>query len=285
MIESVEITSTKYAAPFCCRVGGEASKPTLVLLHGHMANSTAFRRVWGRLSTRYRLLIPDLPGHGEDRSFCSLNLPAKIDAVADWMVDLLSQNNLRLGRSPQHPVHLVAHSLGASVAYEVARRAPQYVRSLTLVSPGFCARVPPGAKQVLEWLPAPLARLAMNRRGMRLMEPFRWQGLPMTDAEIDAYVEPLRDVDRLEYALRLGADLLCETHRAAAIEPVRHPTQLIFGGLDNVIAVDQADAIAARLKTDRLDLIPTSGHSPPEDCPAEFSDVLLDFLDAQPGRA
>lgn len=277
--EIIEITSTKYAAPYSCRVGGDPAAPTLVLLHGHLANSTAFRRVWARLATRYRLLIPDLPGHGADRSFRSLNLPAKIDAVAEWLVDLLRQNNLQMGRPAEEPVHLMAHSLGASVAYELARRAPQQVRSLILVSPGFCAHVPRGAKQVLEWLPAPLARVGMTRRGMRLIEPLRWQGLRMSDAEIDAYINPLKDVDRLEYALRLGADLLREAQRADAITPVQHPTQLIFGALDNVVAVDQADAFAARLNARRCDIIPTSGHSPPEDCPAEFSDLIFDFLE------
>lgn len=278
LIESVEFDSTKYQAPFYCRTAGDPATPTLVLMHGHMANSTAFRRVWGRLATRYHLLIPDLPGHGADRSFRSLNLPAKIDAVADWLFDLLVANNLALGRPANHPVHLVAHSLGASVAYEVARRAPQQVLSLTLVSPGFCAHVPPGAQKVLEYFPAPLARLGMTRCGMRLIEPLRWEGWRMEDDELDAYIDPFKDVDRLEYALRLGADLLREAERGDAIAPVSHPTHLIFGARDNVVAVDQADAIADRLQATRLDIIPTSGHSPPEDCPAEFCDLLFDFL-------
>jgi pimeloyl-ACP methyl ester carboxylesterase len=278
-MKSVELVSAHYEHPFHLRVGGCSEAPVVVLLHGHMAHSIAFRRVWARFGTRFRLLIPDLPGHGADSTFRDPRVQPRMEAVADWFLDFLSAGATYLGENPTAPVHLVGHSLGASVAHEVARREPGRFSTVSLVSPGFCVRVPPGAARFLELLPPPIARLAMNRRGMRFIEPFRWQGLPMSADELDAYLEPLKDLGRLEFSLRLGADLLRDACKTRPLAPLNLPTQLIFGGLDTVVDIERADAIARQLAAARHDLIPTAGHSPPEDAPAEFTDAVFDFID------
>ena len=233
-MKSVEYSAPKYEGYFHCLEGGPREAPTMVLLHGHMAHAIAFRRVWARLSKRYRLLIPDLPGHGFDETFRGLQLQPRVDTLAEWLVDLLEV-------ATEAPVHLVGHSLGASVAYEVARQEPSRMCSLVLTSPGFCVSAPPGAAALLDHLPAGLVRLVMNRAGIRLLEPFRWQGQPMEADEADAYIEPLKDLERLEFVLRLGAELLRGACHLDDLEPLSVPTLLLFGAGDEVVGVDKAD--------------------------------------------
>jgi pimeloyl-ACP methyl ester carboxylesterase len=45
-------------------IAEEGSGPTVVLLHGLMATGEMFRWLIEPLRARYRLVVPDLPGHG-----------------------------------------------------------------------------------------------------------------------------------------------------------------------------------------------------------------------------
>lgn len=271
-MNSVEYAAPKYEGYFHCVEGGPRDAPTMVMLHGHMAHAIAYRRVWSRLAKHFRLIMPDLPGHGADETFHGLQLQPRIATLADWLFDLLDT-------SVDGPVHLVGHSLGASVAYEAAMQDASRFCSLTLVSPGFCLNAPPGAATLFEHLPASLVRVAMNRTGIRLIEPFRWQGHPMGASEADAYVEPLKDVDRLEFTLRLGAELVRESREVDELEAPGIPTLVLFGAGDDFVAVDKAEQIGERLRAERVEIFSDSGHSPPEDTPVQFVDALEEFVD------
>jgi pimeloyl-ACP methyl ester carboxylesterase len=244
----------------------------MVLLHGHMAHAIAFRRVWDRLSKRFRVIAPDLPGHGHDETFHGLQMQPRIETLAQWLFDLM--DICTDGR-----IHLVGHSLGASIAYEAALMEPSRFCSVTLASPGFCVTAPPGAATFFDFLPAGLARLAMTSTGMRLIEPFRWQGEPLNGEEAEAYVKPLKDVDRLEFTLRLGAELVRAACDVDELEPLDVPTLLLFGRGDDFVAVDKAEAVKERLHALRCEIFEDAGHSPAEDTPVEFVDALLDFID------
>ncbi|QDG50212.1 alpha/beta hydrolase [Persicimonas caeni] len=271
-MKSVCYEADKYEGSFHCRVGGPEDAPALVMLHGHMAHSIAYRRVWRRLAKSFRVIVPDLPGHGYDETFRGLQMQPRIETLADWLFDLID-------RSAEAPVHLVGHSLGASIAYEAGKESPSRFCSLTLVSPGFCISVPPGAATFFDYLPPSLARMAMNRTGMRIIEPFRWQGEPLDAEEREAYVEPLKNLDRLEFTLRLGAEIVRGACDLDELEPLGVPTQVIFGEGDDFVRVDAADEIGQRLHASKVEVFSDSGHSPPEDSPLQFGDALLDFIE------
>lgn len=273
-LESVRYEIDKYEGHFHCREGGPKGAPAMVMLHGHMAHSIAYRRVWQRLQRSFRVIIPDLPGHGCDETFRGLQMQPRIETLAAWLFDLLDLS------TDGQQIHLVGHSLGASIAYEAALEAPDRFCSLALASPGFCVSVPPGAATFFDYLPPSLARVAMNRTGMRLIEPFRWQGEPLNTEELEAYVEPLQNIDRLEFTLRLGAEIVREACDIDELDPLAVPTLVLFGEGDSFVRVDAAEEIGEHLRASRVEVICDSGHSPPEDAPVEFTDALLEFIQA-----
>ena len=272
-LKSVRYEIDKYEGHFHCREAGPEDAPVMVLLHGHMAHSIAYRRVWQRLSQTFRVIVPDLPGHGYDETFRGLQMQPRIETLADWLFDLLDLS------TDGQQLHLVGHSLGASIAYEAALEAPSRFCSLTLTSPGFCVTAPPGAATFFDYLPPSLARLAMNRTGMRLIEPFRWQGEPLNAEELDAYVEPLKNIDRLEFTLRLGAEIVREACDVDELDPVAVPTLVIFGAGDDFVQVKASEEVGRNLQARRVEVLTDSGHSPPEDSPVEFTDTLLEFIE------
>ncbi|MGE2716614.1 alpha/beta fold hydrolase [Mycolicibacterium litorale] len=96
--------------------------PALVLLHQTPRCWDEYRAVLAYLDG-YRVIVPDLPGHG-----ASVAPPENtIDAAACAVLGLL--DTLGVTRT-----HLVGHHFGGLVAYHLAAAAPQRVDSLVLSS-------------------------------------------------------------------------------------------------------------------------------------------------------
>src|SRR2546428_2607041 len=127
---------------------GAADAPAIVFLHG--LGSCADDWTWEipGFERDHRLLLVDLPGHYRSP------LPAgalSVDVMADAVGALLA----RLGEPPAHVVGL---SLGGCVALALALRAPERVRSLTVVNA--FARLRPASPAAVLRLVARLVLLA-----------------------------------------------------------------------------------------------------------------------------
>ena len=98
----------------------------LLLLHGMAGSSQTWRSVIKPLSRRFRVIAPDLPGHGEStkpRSDYSLG------AFAVLLRDLLGE--LGVTRAT-----IIGHSLGGGVAMQFAYQFPERTERLILVGSG-----------------------------------------------------------------------------------------------------------------------------------------------------
>ena len=95
----------------------------LVLLHGWSMSAAVFSEVAALLSSDFRLLIPDLPGHGESS-------PALQNDLAGIAADL----SCWIAAMEKAPVTLVGWSLGGMLSLEIARQNKLPVDRLVLVS-------------------------------------------------------------------------------------------------------------------------------------------------------
>ncbi|WP_305045093.1 alpha/beta fold hydrolase [Geoalkalibacter sp.] len=102
------------------REAGEG--PALLLLHGWAQSSAVFAEVMPELARDFRVLAPDLRGHGGSALGERYALE---DYAADVleMLDLLGLGSLALG----------GWSLGGQVALRLAQSAPQRIRRLLLI--------------------------------------------------------------------------------------------------------------------------------------------------------
>lgn len=100
--------------------------PPLVLLHGVMANNRTWRHVAPILSDRYRILLPDLPGHGNsDCPDASYTLAWYAKALLAWLDELGVDT-----------VHLCGHSFGGGVAQWMVLEDRARIDRLALVATG-----------------------------------------------------------------------------------------------------------------------------------------------------
>lgn len=101
--------------------GGEG-RP-LILLHGPGETALWWMRVIPDLMTAYRVIVPDLPGHGA--SIIKKDT-FQADQVIPWLEKLID-------RTCQEPPVLVGHVLGGSIAARFAIRRPEKIHTLILV--------------------------------------------------------------------------------------------------------------------------------------------------------
>ena len=97
----------------------------IFFIHGVGSRKHSWNQVIEELKNNYKCITYDLRGHGDTP------LPNGNDFILDDLVDDLE--NLRLNLKFEK-IHIVGHSLGGQIGPAYARKFPDYVRSLTLLS-------------------------------------------------------------------------------------------------------------------------------------------------------
>jgi lipase len=102
---------------------GDASAPPVVLVHGISAHGRRFRRLAEeRLASRFRVLAPDLRGHGRSEWEPPWTIAAHLGDLLETFGDL--------GRVPW-----VGHSFGGRLVLELAAREPERIAAAALLDP------------------------------------------------------------------------------------------------------------------------------------------------------
>lgn len=134
---------------------GPADAPVLLLVHGWGGDGREWSPHAEALAGRFRVVVPDLRGHGRSEVPTTGNTPVE---MADDLAALLG--SLRTG-----PVIAVGHSMGGQVVNLLAVRHARAVRSVIALDPAHGAH---GAEA--EGIPARLARY--RRHGSRAAAEF-----------------------------------------------------------------------------------------------------------------
>ena len=106
---------------------GDAHAPAVVCLHGVTAHGLRFRRLAEeRLAGSFRVLAPDLRGHGHS------------DPEPPWTFDTFVADLLEtLDGAGVSSAAWVGHSFGGRLALETAATAPERVERIALLDPAF----------------------------------------------------------------------------------------------------------------------------------------------------
>jgi pimeloyl-ACP methyl ester carboxylesterase len=102
-----------------------AAAPTIVFLHGFAESREVWTDFTRPFPEGYRLLAPNLPGHGTNRT----TVPDfSMEAQARYVIDYLNKKGC------PDPVLFVCHSMGGYVALALAERWPERVAGLALIN-------------------------------------------------------------------------------------------------------------------------------------------------------
>ncbi len=100
--------------------------PSIVCLHGSGSSSSQWRSLMDRLSNRFRLIAPDLYGHGKTPPWQDVSA-----MCIDNELDLLKHTFQLAGDR----FHLVGHSWGGAIALKAALRHLPQLQSMVLFEP------------------------------------------------------------------------------------------------------------------------------------------------------
>ncbi|XTP33026.1 alpha/beta fold hydrolase [Mycobacterium sp. TJFP1] len=252
---------------------------TLLLLHGMAGSSDTWRAVLPQLAKRYRVIAPDLLGHGQSakpRSDYSLG------AFAVGLRDFLDE----LGISR---VTVVGQSLGGGVAMQFVYQHPDYCQRLVLISSG-------GLGQDVGWtlrlLSAPGAELLMPiiapppvvRVGNTLRNWFSAVNIQSPrGAEMWSAYSSLSDAQTRQAFLRTLRSVV--DYRGQAVSALNRlhltsdlPLLVIWGDEDRIIPVEHGYALNEARPGCRLEILAGVGHFPHVEKPTEVVDLLEDFI-------
>jgi pimeloyl-ACP methyl ester carboxylesterase len=100
------------------------ARETVLLVHGYGSSSASYAPVMDALAKHLRVLAIDLPGFGKSDRREGDYSP---DALADVLADVLTQKGVQRA-------HVVGHSWGSSVVLAFARRHPDRLDKLVIIS-------------------------------------------------------------------------------------------------------------------------------------------------------
>lgn len=191
---------------------------------------------------------------------------------------------LVLAQQPAPRFSLAGHSMGARVALEIVRRAPQRVERLALLDTGVDPLAPGDAGAAERT--RRLALLALAReRGMRTMGRDWARGMvhparldtPLFDAVLDMIERKTPAI----FAAQIAA-LLARPDATEVLRGVRCDTLLLCGRQDAWSPLARHEQMQALQPDARLVVIEDSGHMSTMEQPAAVSAALQDWLQRPP---
>ena len=255
--------------------------PPVLMLHGGGPGASGlsnYARNIDALATRFRVLVPDLPGYGGSSK--GVNSEDPFGDLAAAMLALLDA--LGIDRA-----HVVGNSLGGACALRMALEQPGRVDRLVLMGPGGIgisqAAPTEGLKRLLGYYAGEGPTLEKLRTficedlvfdGSRVPEAVLRERF---EASIDPEVlasPPLRAPKDLEAFRRL--DFLLDP-RLPALE---HRTLVLWGTADRVNPATGAMALQARMPACDAYLFSRTGHWVQWERADEFNAVVTAFLSA-----
>lgn len=252
----------------------------LLLIHGMAGSSATWRAVMPQLSKKYRVVAPDLIGHGESakpRGDYSLG------AFAVWLRDFLDE--LGVTRAT-----VVGQSLGGGVAMQFVYQHPDYCERLVLISSGGLG---PDVGLILRLLSAPGIELVLPivapKPVLRLGEKVKsWMsGVGIQSprgAEIWSAYCSLSDSQTRQSFLRTLRSVV--DYRGQAVSALSRlqlqsglAVMTIWGEKDDIIPVEHAYAAQAVREGSRVEVLPGVGHFAQVEAPAQVVDLIEDFIE------
>lgn len=240
----------------------------VVLLHPFPTHHEFWLPVAEKLAARYRVILPDLRGHGESEAGDG---PATMEKHAADLARVM--DDVGVGRAP-----LVGISIGGYILFEFWRKYRGRVAAL-----GLC-----NTKAPADTAEARAARLqAASDVLERGIEPFFEVQIPRMLGKSTMEARP----DLVEGALRMMRKMspsdIAQVQRGMAersdsvetLKTINVPTLLITGDEDILTGINEAKLMHQHISGSQMQVIAKSGHYSPWERPEEATRLLRQFLD------
>ena len=242
--------------------------PPVLLLHPFPVHHEFWLPVADALSTRYRLVMPDLRGHGESGVGEG---PATMEKHAADIARVMDDADI--GRAP-----LIGVSIGGYAIFEFWRRHRGRVAAL-----GLC-----NTKAPADGPEARAGRLqAANDVLDRGTEPFFESMIPKLMAKTTREMRPDLADGALRMMRQMSAEDVAQVQRGMAARPdsietlktISVPTLIVTGDVDAMTGVNEAELMRQHIANSELRVIPKAAHYSAWEQPGDAAKIIRQFLD------
>lgn len=268
------------------REAGDASRPTIVLLHGYPSSSHTYRELIPLLSTHYHVIAPDYLGSGySDRPDPDAK-PYTFDRLTDHVEGLLAHLGVRA-------YTLYMQDFGAPVGFRLMQRNPDAVRALVIQNANaYLEGLTPqrrkffrdahedrSAEQVASLLERNGPASVIDKQYLRdvppekrdIMNPDAWtHDLAFLRSEKDKKIQV-----QLFQDYQTNIDLYPAWQ--ALLRERQYPTLIVWGKNDPAFIAAGAQAYLRDLPRAELHLL-NAGHFAVEEMPSVIAGHILDFM-------
>ncbi|NKF22112.1 alpha/beta fold hydrolase [Solimonas marina] len=249
--------------------GGADRAETIVMIHGYSADKAVWMRFARPFSARYRLLIVDLPGHGET----AFDPALQYDTTAQARRVIKAMDVLGIQRA-----HVIGNSMGGFIAARMAHDFPERVSSATLIdAAGITA---PQDSDLQKMLDAGRNPFLVHTRAefdtfyaMTMARP-PWMPRITTAALAQDYMR------RRDSLARIFSDFNGVYPLDAQLADIRVPVLVMWGALDRILHVSMTDVWADGIPGAQRIVYPDLGHMPMLEAPGRSARDIGAFIAA-----
>ncbi len=253
-----------------------SGEPVYLLLHGFLANTYTWHRVFDELVQDGRVIAFDRPAFGlsgRPLEWEGQN-PYSMGSQVDLVVALLDHLGVE-------KAVLVGNSAGGTVAAEVALAHPERVQALVLVD----AAIYTGGGAP-DWIKPLLATPQARRLGLFVVRritsggsvsnliDLAWHDPSAVTAETLEGYRTTFQVENWDKALWEFTLASRESRLAERITQVQVPVLVLTGDDDRIVPTEESIRLAGEIPGAELVVFPNCGHVPQEECPEAFLEAV-----------
>ena len=242
----------------------------LILVHTVGQSLYTWRRVFNRLSEHYRVIAPDLLGHGySDRPLTfGYSIEEQADALRRFM-DALGIES----------AHFAAFSMGCAYALKFAMQYPERVGRLVLLSPGGVTQDMPLSIRMIDspMLGFLASRLYNLRTVEKLLQEAVFDLTNITSDVVQEYYRPVSDPEGRR-AIRLSLQYFEDEEIIANLRTLAADTLILMGAEDKWHNAETCELYHAAMRNAGFSVVRNAGHLMHEEKPERFVAALLEFI-------
>jgi pimeloyl-ACP methyl ester carboxylesterase len=247
---------------------------TLLMVHGFRGNRGGLLRI-AKLIPDYRIIIPDLPGHGTTPAMQPTH---DVAGYAAWVRRFISALEL------DHFI-VLGHSFGALVASRLVADSPKGIERLILVNPVSesnkrLASIGLAFYAVGFALPEAFGQALLNSKAGSYVMSYLMMRTKQASLRSEIYAHHLHDLDH-PLSRRVLKEAVASATKGEVLSyasAITLPTLIIAGELDELAPLPKQHQLQNLIHGSQLEIIPGVGHLTHLETPDQVAQLILSYL-------
>lgn len=251
--------------------GPGSTKPTLLLLHGFGADSSNWVRFAGNLVDEYRVIAPDIIGHGASTSNTSIDFHYKNQAErVGLFMDALGVQSY----------HVVGNSMGGGISVNLAVQRPDQVLTVALLNSAGITIDTRGYLELQKEGNNPL--IVRQPENMFVTMDWASEDPPyMPDFFIRVMGE--KKAANSAVAQKMWVDVKGDNNQQRVLEQLEQPVFILWGEEDRLLSLENIPVFQKLIPHAQLKTLDGIGHLPMVEAPRQSAAILSGFWKAKRG--